>query len=287
MSTLMSASEFDWRLGAGICAGLSVLLISVALRRAAISWQNAFVVRITAGLRQNFIVANAERLFLSSLLLTAILGSAGYGLMGPIGALLGTLVAVIAPRLAMAWFARRRTRQFVYQLPDALLALSSALRAGSNLTKGLELLSTRQPAPLAHEFTLVLAEYRIGRPLAQSLADMRRRIDTPELDLMSTAINVSRRVGGNLADALEALARTLQEKAHMEGKIDALTSMGRAQGWVVGLLPVFIGFVLYQQQSARMSLLFTQWYGWIVLAVVAVMMTIAAWMIRKIVNIDV
>lgn len=287
MSTLASTSEFDWRLGAGICAGLSVLLISLALRRAAISYQNAFVVRVTAGLRQNFIVASAERLFFSCLLLTAILGSAGYGLMGPIGALLGTLVAVTAPRLAMTWLARRRTRQFVYQLPDALLALSSALRAGSNLTKGLELLSTRQPAPLAHEFTLVLAEYRIGRPLAQSLADMRSRIDTPELDLMSTAINVSRRVGGNLADTLEALARTLQEKAHMEGKIDALTSMGRAQGWVVGMLPVFIGFVLYQQQPERMGLLFTQWYGWMVLAVVAVMMTIAAWMIRKIVNIDV
>jgi tight adherence protein B len=104
---------------------------------------------------------------------------------------------------------------------------------------------------------------------------------------MNTAMNVSRRVGGNLADTLESLAKTLQEKAHIEGKIDALTSMGRAQGWVVGLLPLFIGFVLYQQQPERMSLLFTQWYGWVVLAVVAIMMTIAAWMIRKIVNIDV
>jgi tight adherence protein B len=112
-------------------------------------------------------------------------------------------------------------------------------------------------------------------------------MNTPELDLMNTAMNVSRRVGGNLADTLESLARTLQEKAHIEGKIDALTSMGRAQGWVVGLLPVFIGFVLYEQQPQRMSLLFTQWYGWIVLGVVAIMMAMAAWMIRKIVTIDV
>jgi hypothetical protein len=36
-----------------------------------------------------------------------------------------------------------------------------------------------------------------------------------------------------------------------------------------------------------MSLMLTQWYGWIVLAVVAAMMTLAGWMIRKIVNIDV
>jgi tight adherence protein B len=187
----------------------------------------------------------------------------------------------------VALYARRRTARFVYQLPDALLALASALRAGSNFAKGLELLASRQPAPLSQEFSIVLAEYRVGRHLDESLADLRKRMQTPELDLMNTALNVSRRVGGNLADTLESLARTLQEKAHIEGKIDALTSMGRAQGWVVGLLPVFVGLVLYRQQPERMSLLFTQWYGWIVLAVLAIMMLTAAWMIRKIVAIDV
>ena len=284
---MIDLPAFDWRFVAGACVGVSVLLLILVLRRGATTYEHAFVARVSAGLRQNFVVANPQVLFASSVLLTLLLGSVGYSLIGPVGAVAGTIVSVIAPRFAVAHFTRRRTRQFVYQLPDALLALSSALRAGSNLTKGLELLATRQPAPLAQEFMIVLAEYRIGRPLSDSLTDMRARIQTPELDLMNTAINVSRRVGGNLADTLEALARTLQEKAHMEGKIDALTSMGRAQGWVVGMLPIFIGFVLYQQQPERMSLMFTEWYGWIVLAVVAVMMTIAAWMIRKIVNIDV
>lgn len=285
MEALRSLLQPHWL--AGACVFCGVLFVLMLVRRGARAYESAFVASVTAGLRQNFVIANPQVLFVASVLLTAVFGSLGFLLIGPVGAVAGTVVSIAVPRLAVAYFARRRNRQFVYQLPDALLALCSALRAGSNLTKGLELLSTRQPPPLSQEFTIVLAEYRIGRPLAESLADLRQRVDTPELDLMNTAINVSRRVGGNLADTLESLARTLQEKAHMEGKIDALTSMGRAQGWVVGLLPVFIGFVLYQQQPERMSLMFTQWYGWIVLAVVSVMMTIAAWMIRKIVNIDV
>lgn len=264
-----------------------VILLLLLARRGVGTYENAFVATIDAALKQNFIVANPQALFLISVLLTGVLGSLGYNTIGPVGAVVGTLISAIAPRLTVSQLVKRRAKRFLYQLPDALLALSSALRAGSNLTKGLELLATRQPPPLSQEFTIVLAEYRVGRQLADSLGDLRRRISTPELDLMNTAINVSRRVGGNLADTLEALAKTLQEKAHMEGRIDALTSMGRAQGWVVGMLPIFIAFVLYQQQPERMSLLFTQWYGWAVLAVVAVMMTIAVWMIRKIVNIDV
>jgi tight adherence protein B len=277
----------DPRFAVSVCVMATVIFVLTLVRLGISKYEHAFVRNIGAGLRCNFIVANPHTLFAASVVLTFVFGSVGYGLLGPVGAVVGIVGGILAPRIAVATLGKRRVKRFVYQLPDALLALASALRAGSNLTKGLELLSARQPAPLGQEFTIVLAEYRVGRQLADSLADLRKRIDTPELDLMNTAMNVSRRVGGNLADTLESLAKTLQQKAHIEGKIDALTSMGRAQGWVVGLLPIFIGFVLYQQQPERMSLLFTQWYGWVVLALVAVMMAIAAWMIRKIVNIDV
>ena len=283
----MTDIHFDVRYAIIGAVFAAVVLVLLVIRQGARSYRSAFVATVAAGLRQNFIVANPHALFAISIVLTLVLGTIGYTAIGPVGAVAAAILAVAGPRLAVAYLAKKRTQRFVYQLPDALLALASALRAGSNLTKGLELLATRQPPPLAQEFTIVLAEYRIGRQLADSLTDMRKRIATPELDLMNTAINVSRRVGGNLADTLEALAKTLQEKAHIEGKIDALTSMGRAQGWVVGFLPIFIGFVLYQQQPERMSLMFTEWYGWIVLAVIAVMMVMAAWMIRKIVNIDV
>jgi tight adherence protein B len=270
----------------GCVVGMVFLLLAL-IRRGAKIYRSAFVTSVGAGLKQNFIVANPQALFSSSVFLTVVFGSLGYIATGPTGSAVATVVCVIAPGLAVRRLAARRTKRFIYQLPDALMALACALRAGSNLAKGLELLATRQPVPLSQEFMIVLAEYRVGCQLAKSLADMRRRIGAPELDLMNTAMNVSRRSGGNLAETLEALARTLQEKAHIEGKIDALTSMGRAQGWVVGLLPLFIGFVLYQQQPERMRLMFTQWYGWVVLAVVAAMMTMAAWMIRKIVRIDV
>lgn len=285
MKWMTDESSLRWII---LCStGLTVLFWMLVTRRVVNAYRSRFVRTMGASLKQNFLLADPHTLFAASVVLTLVLGVVAYVSTGPVGAVAAAVSGIVGPRLAIAYLTKRRIKQFVYQLPDALLALCSALRAGSNLPKALELLATRQPAPLAQEFMVVLAEQRVGRPLTESLSDMRKRINTPELDLMNTALNVSRRVGGNLADTLESLAKTLQEKAHIEGKIDALTSMGRAQGWVVGLLPIFIGFVLYQEQPDRMSLMFTEWYGWIVLGVVAVMMAIAAWMIRKIVNIDV
>lgn len=269
------------------CAAMAAVLLAMLIAKVIASYRRSFIASIGASLKQNFVLTNPRSLFLLSSALTLIAGSLAFALAGPAALVGATIASLTGPWLLAKRIAARRRKQFVYQLPDALLASSSALRAGCNLMRGLELMASRQPAPLSQEFSIVLAEQRVGRPLAESLDDLRRRVGAPELDLMNTAMNVSRRVGGNLADTLESLARTLQEKAHVEGKIDALTSMGRAQGWVVGLLPIFIGLVLYQQQPERMSLLFTEWYGWVVLAVIAGMMTMAAWMIRKIVNIDV
>lgn len=270
-----------------LSAATAAVLLALSAWRGVLLYRSSFITNMGSRLMRSFVLTDPRSLFLISFGLFVLGGIIGYATLGPASVVVTTLLSLAGPWLFARHITTLRRKRFVYQLPDALFALASALRAGCTLSRGLELMAERQPAPLSQEFTIVLAEYRVGRPLAESLGDMHRRIGAPELQLMNTAIDVSRRVGGNLADTLESLARTLQEKAHVEAKIDALTSMGRAQGWVVGLLPIFIGSVLYQQQPERMSLLFTQWYGWIVLGVVAGMMTVAAWMIRKIVNIDV
>jgi tight adherence protein B len=266
---------------------IACILLALVTRSGLATYRRKFVATVGASLSQQFIFTNLQTLFAVNVILPIAGGVAGYFLIGPVGLVTGVALGFGGPRFIAHRMSVKRVRSFVYQLPDALLALCSALRAGSNLTKGLELLATRQPPPLSQEFMIVLSEYRVGRALNESLADLRKRIDRPELDLMNTAINVARRVGGNLADTLESLAKTLQEKATIEGKIEALTAMGRAQGWVVGFLPVLVGVALYFQEPAEMTRMFTEWYGWVTLAVVAAMMTAAVWLIRKIVNIDV
>lgn len=246
-----------------------------------------FVRRIGPGLKRSFIVADLTLLFVGSLTMTGLLAAFSFFMVGPSGAVLGIVTGLLTPHWSLKWIKKRRANQFIHQLPDALHSLSSTLRAGISLPKALEQLGTWQPAPLSQEFGLVLAEYKIGRDMSDALANMQARIQRPELDLMNSAMNISRKVGGNLADTLESLAFTLNERLTVEGKINALTAMGRLQGWVVSLAPVLMGVALYMLNPERMRPLFTELHGWITLGVIIVMMAIAVAMIRKIVNIDV
>ena len=197
------------------------------------------------------------------------------------------MIGALIPQHALRIIKRRRIAQFLLQLPDALHALSSTLRSGVNLPKGLEQLAHWQPAPLSQEFGTVLNEYQIGRELGEALDNMQSRIQRPELDLLIGAVKISRAVGGNLADTLESLAETLTEKLSVEGKIASLTAMGRLQGWVVSAVPLLMGVAMYLSNPDQIMPLFTEVRGWATLAIIATMMVMAVFSIRKIVNIDV
>lgn len=200
---------------------------------------------------------------------------------------LAAALALVFPRVAYVWMRARRRRQITQQLPDALTMLASALRAGTSLQVGLDLVIKETPAPLSQEWSMVVREQRLGVTLEHALESMARRLQLEDVDLLVSAMTIAKDVGGNLSEILDRLAQTLRAKAMMEGKIRALTSQGKLQGIVVGMLPLFLGFVLSLMDPVAMEPMFTTWWGWSVIAVIVVLELVGAWMIRKIVSIDI
>lgn len=202
-------------------------------------------------------------------------------------ALIAAVLAGFAPRKAYVFLKARRERRFLEQLPDSLQELSASMRAGSSLPQSLEMLIAESRGPVAQEFALFLRELRLGVNFDEALAHLQARMPLPDLRLVIAGMRISREVGGNLGEVLERLADTLRRKIEMEGKIDSLTAQGKLQGLVMTGLPIFLGAILYQMEPEHMSRLFTEIYGWLVCAVVAVMEFIGYRFIRKIVSIDV
>jgi tight adherence protein B len=116
---------------------------------------------------------------------------------------------------------------------------------------------------------------------------MERRVPVQDFLMVTAAISIAREVGGNLAETLESVARTLREKHQMEGKIRSLTAQGKMQGLVMTGLPLFLILVLRQMEPVAMAPLFDSPIGWATLAVIGVMELLGYKAISKITNIRV
>ena len=240
------------------------------------------------GLRDMFIDVDPQKLFYGNVIALVVVPMLVWAVTdNPIMALGAAAVIVLIPRFAVRFLRKRRFKQFEQQLPDALLMVSGALRAGASLTVAMEGMVKEQRPPLGQEFSLMLREQRLGVDFDTALRNMEKRLPMPDFVMVVAGMRISREVGGNLADILETLADTLRRKQQMEGKIDALTAQGKMQGLVMTGLPLFLMLILTQMEPEAMAPLYNTWYGWATLVVIAVMEIVGYVAIQKITTIDV
>lgn len=267
-----------------VCFGFLVQRVGGELFRL---YRRNFFTQVDKGLRDVVIMMEPGQVFTITLIGASVLGPLAFLVTNIVMAASVVAVTLFAPPVILKYLKIKRSDKFVEQMPDALLALSSSMRSGLNLVKAFQQVVKNQPDPLAQEFAQILVEYRVGNDLNDSLDELAERIGRSDVVLMNSAIKISRAVGGNLADTLEILARTLREKSKVEGKIRALTSMGKAQGRLATAFPVFMGFVFYKLEPEAMGLLFTSTLGHIWIGAMVAMAVLGSIFIKKVVTVDV
>lgn len=234
-----------------------------------------------------FIFASGHQLFIVNLMLLVLVPMFLHVLFHiTVITVAGTLVTLFVPGMFIRALRRKRLQKFEEQLPDAFMLLSSSLQSGASLNMALENVVQQSPAPLCQEFGLLIKQIRLGVTLEDALVQMEKRIPLPSFVMASSAVRISREVGGNLVETINGMANTLRRKKVMEGKIDSLTSQGRAQGVFMAMLPIFLAAILSAIEPEAMSQLYTTRMGLIVLAVMVVMEILGFLFIKKITRID-
>lgn len=271
---------------------LGAVMASLALwtlgRRFAQSYRQNVLEQTRAGLSEMFIFMEARQLTRVSLAVMLLVTLALLLLTGnPLLAGLAAAACLLGPRLVHKRLTVKRRKAMIRQLPDTLDSLVGALRSGLSLQQALGLLADQLPLPSRQEFGLVVRELRMGVPMDEVLEGLERRVRSQEYTMFTTCMRIAREVGGNLTESLERLSETMRRKLTMEDKIDALTSQGKMQGWIVGSLPLLLMWVLSEMEPEAMEPLFNTWYGYAVLGVIAMLLLAGFVLIRKIVTIDV
>ena len=204
----------------------------------------------------------------------------------PVVTAAGIVVTLFTPHLMFNHLRKARLKKFEEQLPDAFMLLSSSLQSGASLNMALENVVHQSPAPLNQEFGLLIKNIRLGVTLEEALIKLEKRLPLPSFIMASSAIRISREVGGNLVETINGMAAMLRRKKVMEGKIDSLTAQGRAQGTFMAMLPIMLAIILSIIEPEAMRQLYTTRNGLMVLAVMVVMEVLGFMFIKKITRID-
>lgn len=169
----------------------------------------------------------------------------GEGLQRTISFVIGLVVGLFIPGFYVRRMQKVRLKRFDEQLPDMINLMVNGLRAGYSTMQALEAVSKELPPPISDEFRRVVQEMQLGVPMDTALDNLLRRIPSPDLDFMITAMNVQREVGGNLAEILDTISFTIRERIRIKGEVTTLTAQVRTSAQILSIIPIALFILLW------------------------------------------
>ncbi len=209
------------------------------------------------------------------------------GLDSPMIAILMGVVSATGP-----WYIVRRLSQIRHlkiedPLADAMVTFSSGIRAGLSLAQALEMVSTECPRPIRQEFQQMVGEYKLGKPLEQTLEEAKERLRSENFVLFAAALLANRKSGGKLNETVERISKSVLELQRLERKIVSETAQARKSAVYMAVVPPVLLIVYAFLDPDNVERMFATLPGQLMLAVAIVLNIVAYLWSVKILHADI
>ena len=205
-----------------------------------------------------------------------LLGAAGLAFAGGFG----------LPRWTLSFLKKRREKNFLKALPDAVDVIVRGIKAGLPLFESIKVVATDAPEPLKSEFLAIIETQAIGMPLGEACARLFDRMPVPEANFFGIVISIQQKSGGNLSEALGNLSKVLRDRKKMAEKIQAMSMEAKASAGIIGSLPPIVMLLVYLSTPDYISLLWTHPTGQLMLVGCLVWMSAGIFVMKRMINFD-
>lgn len=191
------------------------------------------------------------------------------------------------PFIALKVAERNYFNRFQEQLPEALDLLARALRSGHALTSGLEMVSTEMDDPIKSEIGAAVDEINLGLTFQEAFENLCARVPSTDLRFFTISVLIQRETGGNIAEILDNISRLIRERIQFARQVKALTAEGRYSAGVLICLPIFLFIYIYFANYTYLSLLWSEELGKYMMFGAVISQLVGAYLIKRIVTIDI
>ena len=181
----------------------------------------------------------------------------------------------------------RRQQKFLEQLPSALELMANALRAGLGVNSAFGITAQEISDPLGMEFSQFVAELNLGSSMEEALDHLVERNKLNDVRLLSQAILIHKQVGGNLAEVLDNLDKTIRERFYLRRELTSMTIEQQLSAWILCGLPLVMAIAMSTMNHDYLRVFTTTKEGHILLIVAVVLQVAGVLLLRWILHVDI
>lgn len=158
--------------------------------------------------------------------------------------LLAALGAFI-PLFTLSFKKKHSEKRFEVLLGQTMPLISANLRGGAMLSQAIRPVAENMDEPIKGEFEQLRRDMDRGMPVDKALDKMAERNNSSDLKLFASAVRAQMRTGGSLADIVDSVGNTIQQRCELRQMVRSRTSQARFTAILMVCVPPALGLVFY------------------------------------------
>ncbi|WP_020204971.1 type II secretion system F family protein [Cupriavidus sp. WS] len=208
----------------------------------------------------------------------ALLAAAAGGVLAALTALFLTLLLMYF----LLWNrARRAGQKLRRQLPSFLDAVVRMMSIGSSVPAAFQTAIGNTEPPLRQCLVQAIHLQRAGKELDQAVLQVARVYRVDELMLLSSVLRLATRYGGRADIVMERTAAFMRDREQAQQELYALSAETRLSAWVLGLLPLVVGGMMFVMNAAYIMMMWRDPGGKTLLLVALALEVVGAAMLYR------
>lgn len=136
-------------------------------------------------------------------------------------------------------------KRFEQLLGQTMPLISANLRGGAMLSQAIHPVAENMDEPIKSEFEQLRRDMDRGMPVDKALDKLAERNKSADLKLFASAVRAQMRTGGSLADIVDSVGSTIQQRCEMRQMVRSRTSQARFTAILMVCVPPALGLVFY------------------------------------------
>lgn len=205
-----------------------------------------------------------------------------------------SFLGLLYPKIRTKEIIGKRKNELNLQFKDMLYSLSSSLSAGKSVEssfkevlKDLSIIYPDNNAFIIKEVEYIVRKIEMNETIEAALEDFANRSHLEDIENFVDVFKTSKRAGGNIVEIIKNTSNIITDKIEVKEEIDTLLSSRKFEQKVLALMPIFLILFLSASSKDYMYPIFNTLAGRLVMTVALILIVIAYFISKKIMNIEI
>lgn len=204
-----------------------------------------------------------------------------------------TPISLFYPKMRAKQLIKKRKIELKLQFKDALQSLSSSLQAGKSFESAMRsaivdlLIQYETDSYIVREFEVIVRKLESNETIESAFDEFAGRSKLEEIQNFAEVLEISKRIGGNLINAIKSSTDIISDKIEVLNDIHSILAEKKLEQNILSIMPVAMILMLSISAKDFMQPVFTEAIGKVIMTISIGLFVAAYFIAEKITNIEV